>query len=375
MQVRSEKIFPVLIPRLIAKPITAFNARALAALVRVAGAALGRRLTHIVDALQNALETEEDEDTLGDLNEALTAVLASVDDHESGLGSLQMHMLSLCKHESPAKRITGCSLFTRFCQATEADFSDYTVDFIRQLVSLFDDRTPDVVSAAWSALDALVKKIDKEDMEPLVVPLRRTIESTGTPGVPVDGFSRPNGLKPILRKFPLLSFFSPAVFAPDVFPSSSQPSSCKVFSLVLPNNESKPLMVSEISLSEVLPSHSKLTAFKRSVPSVSSHSLLHLLLYLQLTFDDCSFLSSCHRRSIPCSRQIRHLIHSHHPPYPRPSIRQTLLPSTPTNLCQMSRRPNFALGTKSRCDRSRCSHGSSSSCRSPRYRARQPREY
>ncbi|GAA5844812.1 hypothetical protein JCM3766R1_003325 [Sporobolomyces carnicolor] len=198
MQVRAEKIFPVLIPRLIAKPITAFNARALAALVRVAGSALGRRLTHIVDALQNALETEEDEETLTDLNEALTAVLASVDDHESGLGSLQMHMLGLCKHESPTKRITGCSLFTRFCQATEADFSDYTVDFIRQLVSLFDDRTTDVVSAAWEALDALVKKIDKEDMEPLVVPLRRTIETVGTPGVPVDGFSRPNGLKPIL---------------------------------------------------------------------------------------------------------------------------------------------------------------------------------
>ncbi|GAA5877296.1 hypothetical protein JCM16303_006233 [Sporobolomyces ruberrimus] len=198
MQVRAEKIFPVLIPRLIAKPITAFNARALAALVRVAGSALGRRLTHIVDALQNALETEKDEDTLADLNEALTAVLASVDDHESGLGSLQMHMLSLCKNEAPAKRITGCSLFTRFCQATEADFSDYTVDFVRQLVSLFDDRTKEVVTAAWTALDALVKKIDKEDMEPLVVPLRRTIESVGTPGVPVDGFSRPNGLKPIL---------------------------------------------------------------------------------------------------------------------------------------------------------------------------------
>ncbi|GAA6058506.1 hypothetical protein JCM10212_006945 [Sporobolomyces blumeae] len=198
MQVRSEKIFPVLIPRLIAKPITAFNARALAALVRVAGSALGRRLTHIVDALQGALETEHDEDTLDNLNEALTAVLASVEDHESGLGSLQMHMLSLCKNESPTKRITGCSLFTRFCQATEADFSDYVVDFIRQLVSLLDDRTPDVVGAAWTALDALVKKIDKEDMEPLVVPLRRTIESTGTPGIPVDGFSRPNGLKPIL---------------------------------------------------------------------------------------------------------------------------------------------------------------------------------
>ncbi|GAA5981477.1 hypothetical protein JCM10908_004121 [Rhodotorula pacifica] len=198
MQVRSEKIFPVLVPRLIAKPITAFNARALAALVRVAGSALGRRLTHIVDALQSALESEQDEETKEALDAALTAVLVSVEDHESGLGSLQMHMLGLVKHESPKKRVTGCELFARFCQATEADFSDYVVDFIRQLVSLFDDRQPEVVGAAWSALDALVKTISKEQMEPLVVPLRRTIEGVGVPGHPVDGFSRPNGLKPIL---------------------------------------------------------------------------------------------------------------------------------------------------------------------------------
>ncbi|KAK4705757.1 hypothetical protein P7C70_g456, partial [Phenoliferia sp. Uapishka_3] len=198
MSVRADKIFPILIPRLIASPITAFNARALASLVRVAGAALGRRLTHIVDALQTAVETEEDEETSQEIDSALTAVLGSVEDHESGLGSIQMHLLGLAKSESPAKRIIGCSLFARFCQATEADFSDYTVDWIRQLVSMFDDRVPDVVGESWKALDALVKTIDKEDMEVLVVPLRRTIEGTGTPGLPTDGFSRPNGLKPIL---------------------------------------------------------------------------------------------------------------------------------------------------------------------------------
>ncbi|KAK4052868.1 translational activator of GCN4 [Microbotryomycetes sp. JL221] len=198
MQVRAEKIFPVLIPRLIAPPITAFNARALAALVRVAGSALGKRLTSIVDALQAALTSEKDESTLQDLDSALTAVLASVSGHESGLGNLLLHVLSLAKNESWAKRVVGCNLFQRFCEATQADFSDFTIDWVRQLVSLFDDRVPEVVGAAWSAMDALSKKVSKEEMEPLVVPLRRTIESTGTPGVPVDGFSRPNGLKPLL---------------------------------------------------------------------------------------------------------------------------------------------------------------------------------
>ncbi|KAM0756603.1 ARM repeat-containing protein [Meredithblackwellia eburnea MCA 4105] len=198
MSVRADKIFPILIPRLIATPITAFNARALASLVRVAGSALGRRLTNIVDSLQQAVETEKDEETLAGVDEALTAVLASVEDHESGLGSIQMHLLGLAKSETPKKRIVGCQLFTRFCQATEADFSDYVVDWVRQLVPMFDDPVPEVIGEAWIALDSLVKTIDKEDMEPLVVPLRRTIESTGTVGVACEGFSRPNGLKPIL---------------------------------------------------------------------------------------------------------------------------------------------------------------------------------
>lgn len=76
----------------------------------------------------------------------------------------------------------------------------FTVDWVRQLVSLFDDRSPEVVAAAGQAMDALVKKLEKEEMEQLVVPLRRTIESVGTPGHAVDGFSRPNGLKPLLRE-------------------------------------------------------------------------------------------------------------------------------------------------------------------------------
>ncbi|SCV68098.1 BQ2448_219 [Microbotryum intermedium] len=198
MQVRAEKIFPVLIPRLIAPPITAFNARALAALVRVAGSALGRRLTQIVDALQHAQSVESDRATAEDLDDALSAVLGSVEDHESGLGNLLMHMLSLAKAEAPAKRVVGCNLFARFCLVTQADFDDFKVDWIRQLVSLLDDRASEVIDAAWEALDALVKTIEKEDMEGLVVPLRRTIESVGSPGVAVVGFSRPNGLKPLL---------------------------------------------------------------------------------------------------------------------------------------------------------------------------------
>lgn len=275
MQVRAEKIFPVLIPRLIATPITAFNARALASLVRVAGSALGRRLTNIVDALQGALKTEKDEDTLGEIDEALSAVLGSVSDHESGLDSLLTHILTKAKGDSSAVRVDGLVLCTKFCQVTQSDFSDYHVDFIRQLVSLFDDRAGEVVGAAWQALDALVKTIEKEDMEPLVVTLRRTIESTGTPGVAVDGFSRVNGLKPILRTFLPLSLPFPH-FLISFASFLIQQYCCKVYWPVLENKENKLLTLLEILLRELLLKRSRLTVFKLLDLSVSSvvHSFL-----------------------------------------------------------------------------------------------------
>lgn len=72
------------------------------------------------------------------------------------------------------------------------------MDWIRQLISAFDDRQPDVVTAAWEALDLFVKSIDKSEHEDLVVPMRRSIESTGAPGRTVPGLDRPKGVQSIV---------------------------------------------------------------------------------------------------------------------------------------------------------------------------------
>ena len=72
----------------------------------------------------------------------------------------------------------------------------YRVDWIRQLVSLLDDYEIPVHTAAWEAIDHFVKSLPKDELEPLVVPLRRTIESTGAPGRTVPGFNLPKGVSP-----------------------------------------------------------------------------------------------------------------------------------------------------------------------------------
>lgn len=85
-----------------------------------------------------------------------------------------------------------------FCEVTEEDFSEYRVDWIRQLISAFADRDDTVVEAAWLALEAMVKTVPKDELENLVVPLRTSIESTAAAGVEVPGFSRPKGVQSIV---------------------------------------------------------------------------------------------------------------------------------------------------------------------------------
>ena len=79
---------------------------------------------------------------------------------------------------------------------SELDSSIYRVDWIRQLISSLEDSQVAVHTAAWHALDVFVKSIPKDELEPLVVPLRRSIESTGAPGQHVPGFNLPKGVSP-----------------------------------------------------------------------------------------------------------------------------------------------------------------------------------
>ena len=102
------------------------------------------------------------------------------------------------KHDDPRRRSSACQVFSTFCETSELDSSLYRVDWIRQLVTLMDDPQVEVHTAAFQALDAFIKSIPKEEVEPLVIPLRRTIESTGAPGVYVPGFSLPKGVSPIV---------------------------------------------------------------------------------------------------------------------------------------------------------------------------------
>jgi len=104
----------------------------------------------------------------------------------------------MLKSGNPTRRASACKLLGSFCEESSLNDSLYGVDWIRQLVSLMDDQKVVMHTAAWQAFDAFVKSVPKDELEPLVVMLRRSIDPAGAPGRHVHGFSLPKGIAPMV---------------------------------------------------------------------------------------------------------------------------------------------------------------------------------
>ncbi|KAJ1910347.1 translational activator of GCN4 [Tieghemiomyces parasiticus] len=203
--VRASAVFPTLIPKLTEPPITAFNARALAALVQVAGSALARRLGAILTALLSALVKERDPETLEALRDAITNLVGAIDGTD-GLHHLMLLLFEYVRPDQPAAaRIAGCGVLATLCRAhPNLDYSEYGPAWVGTLVELFGVRDdPELVATAWDALDALVKAYPKESLDDLVSPaasaLTAATDSARSAGVTIlPGFALPKGPAPVL---------------------------------------------------------------------------------------------------------------------------------------------------------------------------------
>jgi hypothetical protein len=188
-------------------------------LITVAGHILNRYLDVIAKALVQVMEDEEkDEELTAAIDEALRSLFSSIGDAE-GLNTLMLLLLDWyvfmpcqtfvdkrshtravvdfrAKDHSARRRVSACDLFATFCISSELDASLYRVDWVRQLVSMLEDTHVPVHTAAWKSFDIFVKSVPKDELESLVVPLRRTIESIGGPGIYVPGLNLPKGVSP-----------------------------------------------------------------------------------------------------------------------------------------------------------------------------------
>lgn len=197
---RSNLILPNLLPTLLTSPMSAFNAKALASLSQVAGQAISRRLPTILHGLMDNLISCKDEDLRAELSNSFDAILLSVDEYD-GLNAAMSTMLALAKHDDHLRRAAADYHLANFFREAEIDYSSYHQDLIRVLLISFDDRDPEVVKAAWTALTALTNKLRKEEMEMLVVSTRQVLQTVGIPGSNLPGFSLPKGINAILPIF------------------------------------------------------------------------------------------------------------------------------------------------------------------------------
>ncbi|KAI0388978.1 ARM repeat-containing protein [Xylariaceae sp. FL0594] len=197
---RSNIILPNLIPTLTTSPISAFNAKALASLSRVAGSAMTRRLPNIINSLMDNIVDATDEELRAELEDALDTVIQSVDEYD-GLNTVMNVLLQLARNDDHRKRAITASRLANFFAHSDVDYSRYNQDIIRALLVSFDDRDREVVKAAWTALSEFTKKLKKEEMEALVPSTRQSLQQVGVPGANLPGFELPKGINAILPIF------------------------------------------------------------------------------------------------------------------------------------------------------------------------------
>eukprot|EP00730_Choanoeca_flexa_P001140 TRINITY_DN10497_c0_g1_i2.p1 TRINITY_DN10497_c0_g1~~TRINITY_DN10497_c0_g1_i2.p1 ORF type:complete len:1451 (+),score=418.59 TRINITY_DN10497_c0_g1_i2:149-4354(+) len=195
---KSRVVLPFLVPKLIAPPITAFNARALAQLTTVAGHALNFQLSIILRGLLEALETAPQEDRSA-IRKAASTVANSVD--ELGISDLIKNMREALESKADISRVSAATVIADFCAESTLDFGDHTEDLVQLMMKAYSDRNSEVVHAAWGGLSAIIKRIQTDKLSHMDQIKQTLIHLPLNEDGYVAGLAIPKGLEPFMPLF------------------------------------------------------------------------------------------------------------------------------------------------------------------------------
>jgi HEAT repeat protein len=196
MNIRSNAVFPVLIPTLLQQPMTVTNAQALASLISVAGSALTKRLENIMTILMEELETNIE--AREEIMSALETIMTSVEGE--GLYRVTTILKDILEEGSITQKVTACKCVQLFFAESE-DVDEYMPEFITTTIMYLSDSDEQLVLQSWTALDTIVKRIRKDDMHRFVGCVRKGIkfaEQNLDEGVDIPGFQIPKGISPVI---------------------------------------------------------------------------------------------------------------------------------------------------------------------------------
>ncbi|GAV51397.1 hypothetical protein ZYGR_0AD05800 [Zygosaccharomyces rouxii] len=201
MSTKSEIIFPILIPTLLEPPIDSFRASALSSLSAVAGSALYKRLSTIINSLVDAVVAcASDEKMQQSIKSALNRIFLSVTDEE-GLHPLLQQIMSLLKHDDFEKRVVVLEVLPNFFNETVLDYDLYTADLVSNAILSLDDKDFRFVKGSHDLLVSIISKQDKSKLDRLVKPAKQALQMTGKPGEDLPAFALPKGPNCILPVF------------------------------------------------------------------------------------------------------------------------------------------------------------------------------
>lgn len=195
MSTKSDVIFPILLPSLLASPI---NANAIGSLAEVAGSALYKRLGSIINALVEGIINQSG--NIEEIKQALVKTIVSVDS-DAGVHPLMQQLLSLMKHEDSQKRQIIYQALPEFFQKTTLDYSVYTEDILIQGIYNLNNKDTQLASNAFEMLTILVKSQRKETLERLIKVTQQTLSHVSQDCEEIYAFTLPRGPNCLLPIF------------------------------------------------------------------------------------------------------------------------------------------------------------------------------
>lgn len=204
MSTKSDIIFPILIPTLLKPPIDNFKIKALSSLASVAGNALYKKLSLIlntfVDIVLQSKENQVDPEEHEFIKSSFDKVLFSITDQD-GVNPLLQTLLSLTKDDDYRKRAIVYERLAQFFQHTSLDYSIYLNDMISSFILSLGEKSSEVVKATFEALNSLVKAQPKDVLDRLVKPAQQALMLTGVKDEELEAFKLPRGPNCILPIF------------------------------------------------------------------------------------------------------------------------------------------------------------------------------
>lgn len=177
MLVKSRSLLPYLVPHLTEPPI---NINAVCVLSTAASTeVLSRVLTRILITLVNALaELEkityiagEDESWVKDCE----YLMLSIDD-DDGIKTIVNELIQLATDNGSLKvRVAALDMLNLFCSRTEADYTDYVEDLVRDLFNLLNEQEEELLIKAWECLKSIINTLSGNLLLDRLSTLRQSI--------------------------------------------------------------------------------------------------------------------------------------------------------------------------------------------------------